>query len=288
MAQISGTRAYAGMDHLRLAADIGGDPQAPPVILLHGGGQTRHSWARAMGGLLAAGYHVINLDARGHGESEWSQSGDYRLETLAKDLRAVIDTLASPPALVGASMGGATALYAIGHSPPGLAAALVLVDIVPRVETAGAEHILQFMRANPHGFATVEDAADTVAAYYPHRPRPADPSGLMRNLRRREDGRLYWHWDPRVIAAPKTAEPPKFAKQLNAAAERVTTPTLLVRGLKSDIVSDAGVADLRRRLPHLEVHDIAQAGHMVAGDRNDVFSQAVAGFLQRHLPVAAG
>lgn len=281
------TEEFTGRDGVRLVADVGGDALAPSVVFLHGGGQTRHSWGSAMRSLLAAGYHVINFDARGHGDSEWSASGDYRMETLAADLRAVIATLDSAPALVGASMGGATALYAMGNAPPGLAAALVLVDIVPQVESAGANRIIEFMRANPEGFANVEEAADTVAAYYPHRPRPADPSGLMKNLRRGADGRLYWHWDPQVIAAPKTAEPPKFAAQLNAAAERVTAPTLLVRGLKSDIVSDEGVADLRRRLPQLEVQDIGGAGHMVAGDRNDVFSNAVADFLGRCVPLSA-
>lgn len=275
------TRHYLGDQGLRLAADVGGDPRWPAVILLHGGGQTRHSWGTAMQELIASGFHVINLDSRGHGDSQWSPDGAYTLERLAADLYAVIATLPAPPVLVGASMGGATALYAIGNRPLPVARALVLVDIVPRVEVEGGRKIGMFMRANPQGFATLEEAADAVAAYYPSRPRPKDSSGLMKNLRLREDGRLHWHWDPQFIRPAPSAEPPQFTDKLHAACAGVRVPTLLVRGLKSDIVSDAGVEELRRHLPQLEVFDVSGAGHMVAGDRNDSFNEAVMGFLRR-------
>lgn len=275
---------YTGLDGLQLAADVGGDPAAPAVVLLHGGGQTRHSWGTAQQALLARGYHVINLDARGHGESDWAADGHYRLEAFAADLAAVVATLPQPPALVGASMGGITALQAVGGD--GLAAtALVLVDVVPRIDPEGGARIAAFMRAHPNGFARLEDAADAVATYYPERPRPKDPGGLMKNLRRRDDGRLYWHWDPRFINQPRQVEPPDFAQRLLDAASKVRIPSLLVRGLKSDIVNDAGVRELQATLPGLTVLDIAGAGHMVAGDRNDAFNDGVLEFLAHHHPV---
>ncbi|MFN8645010.1 MAG: alpha/beta fold hydrolase, partial [Candidatus Binatia bacterium] len=172
---------------MELAVDVGGDPAAPPVVLLHGGGQTRHSWARALRALVQGGYHVLNVDARGHGDSDWSPAGRYEMSDLAADLRAVIGTLRSPPALVGASLGGATALELIGHSPEPLARCLVLVDLVPEAEPEGVRRIHAFMSAHPQGFAGLEEAADAVATYYPHRPRPRDPGGLRKNLRQRED-----------------------------------------------------------------------------------------------------
>jgi pimeloyl-ACP methyl ester carboxylesterase len=276
------TATYTGAQGLRLAADVGGDPSAPAVLLLHGGGQTRHSWGGAMRTLVAQGFHVINLDARGHGDSDWSPDGDYSLPALADDLRAVIGTLRSPPALVGASMGGGTSLYAVGNSTAPIASALVLVDIVPRVEQEGTHKIGAFMTANPGGFANLDEAADAVAAYNPHRPRPNDPSGLMKNLRWREDGRLYWHWDPKFVERPMSSEPPRFMELLVAASRRVRIPTMLVRGLKSDIVSEQGVIELRQLIPHVEVFDVVGAGHMVAGDRNDAFNDAVISFLRRH------
>jgi pimeloyl-ACP methyl ester carboxylesterase len=274
-------------DGLTLVADVGGDTAAPPVILLHGGGQTRHSWSRALEELVAHGYRVINFDARGHGDSDWSPVGEYGFLAMADDLRAIIATLPRPPALVGASMGGATALLAVGTSAQPIAEALVLVDIVPRIDLRGAERIGNFMSARPDGFANLEEAIDAVAAYNPHRPRPADSSGLMRNLRLRH-GRLHWHWDPRFVAQVQSSEPPQFADPLHRAADSVRIPSLLVRGLRSDIVSDVGVAELRMHLPQLEVLDVADAGHMVAGDKNDVFNRGVISFLERYLPTGSG
>jgi len=160
----------------------------------------------------------------------------------------------------------------------------VLVDIVPRMEINGAEKIRGFMRAHPDGFATLEDAADAITAYYPHRPRPKDIGGLRKNLRERDDGRLRWHWDPHVIDGPHTVEPPTFSDALVEASRQVRIPTMLVRGLESDIVGEAGVAALRADLPQLEVFDIAGAGHMVAGDRNDAFNEGILAFLGRQLP----
>ncbi|WP_366515690.1 alpha/beta fold hydrolase [Solimonas marina] len=283
------TRRYVMPSGIEIAADVGGAPSRPAVILMHGGGQTRHSWGGAMRELLRQGYHVINFDARGHGDSSWAPDADYSLTTMANDLRAIIATLPSPPALVGASMGGATSLYACGDAAAKgetLAAALVVVDIVPRVDRKGAEKIAAFMGAHTNGFATLEDASDAVAAYNAHRPRPKDPSGLMKNLRRHADGRLYWHWDPAFVTRASRAEPPQMATLLLEAAGRVRVPTLLVRGMQSDIVSEEGVEEFRRHLQGLEVYDVVGAGHMVAGDRNDAFNEGVIGFLRRHLPEA--
>ncbi|NGY06641.1 alpha/beta fold hydrolase [Solimonas terrae] len=280
-------RRYPVPGGIEVEADVGGDPSRPAVILMHGGGQTRHSWGGALRELLARGFHVINLDARGHGDSDWAPDADYSLQAMTGDLRAVIATLSSPPALVGASMGGITSLYAVGNGEPTLASALVLVDVVPRVDAAGGKKIGEFMRANADGFATLGAAADAVSAYNPHRPRPKDISGLMKNLRLREDGRLHWHWDPRFVNNAARVEPPQFAELLLDAADRVRIPTLLVRGMQSDIVSEAGVEEFRQHLPALEIYDVVGAGHMVAGDRNDAFNDGVIGFLEKHLPVRA-
>jgi pimeloyl-ACP methyl ester carboxylesterase len=278
--ELSVTRTeFVASDQVVLVADVAGKPDSPTVVLLHGGGQTRYSWSGAMRALLAAGYQVINYDARGHGESGWSADGRYTFQIRAGDLRTVLAHVNGPVALVGASMGGITAIQAIseGLRP----AALVLVDIVLRPELRGVERIRKFMTGNPNGFAHIEEAVDAVAAYNPSRPRPKDPSGLLRNLRTGADGRLYWHWDPRMVRAT--------IEEDIAAMERLNTgiqlspsiPTLLIRGLRSDVVSDAGVADFRALLPTLEVFDVAGAGHMVAGDSNDLFNRSALDFLAR-------
>jgi pimeloyl-ACP methyl ester carboxylesterase len=276
---------FIAPDGLILVGDVGGPPDAPAVILLHGGGQTRHSWAGAMRRLVADGYHVVNYDARGHGESGWSPDGNYTAAAMAGDLRAVLASVKGAVALVGASMGGMTSFYTIGSSDRPIAQALVMVDIVLHPRQEGSEHIQKFMTAHNHGFATLEEAADAVAAYNPDRPRPRDPGGLMKNLRLRDDGRLYWHWDPRLLQTQPSAEPPSFTTELVAVSHNVTLPTLLVRGARSDIVDDAGVAEMCRLVPQTEVYEVPGAGHMVAGDRNDAFNEGVIAFLHRHLPL---
>ncbi|WP_176593663.1 alpha/beta fold hydrolase [Sphingobium sp. EM0848] len=288
--RLTHVRSYRAPDGVRLSADVGGPDGAPVIILMHGGGQTRHSWSGATRVLIERGYQVINYDARGHGDSDWSSSGAYTLDDRVADLRAITDTFDGPFVLVGASLGGATSIHAValGLRPQ----AVVLVDIVPHAEMQGVARIVDFMSSNTDGFASLDEAIEAVAAYNPDRPRPNDPSGLMRNLRLKPDGRLYWHWDPQIMANPSVAR--AHHDLLVASADQMARltglPVLLIRGLRSDIVSDTGVAAFRTMMPQLEVVDVAGAGHMVAGDRNDAFNRGVIDFLTRTIPLtqAAG
>ena len=275
-------------DGLTLVGDVGGRQNASAVVLLHGGGQTRHSWVGAMRHLTERGYFVVNYDARGHGDSDWSPDGDYSLNGLASDLRTVLATITGPVALVGASMGGMTSFYAVGSADHRIADALIMVDIALRPAPAGVQKIQQFMTGHHEGFATLAEAAAAVAAYNPDRPRPSGSAGLMKNLRLREDGRLYWHWDPRMMDQRPMPEPPSAANELERVSDRVTVPTLLVRGSHSDIVDDETVAEMRSLVPQLEVFGVPGAGHMVAGDRNDAFNEGVLTFLARHHPTEEG
>src|SRR3954471_8143391 len=80
---------FAGRDGNRLAADVAGADDAPPVVLLHGGGQTRHSWGTTLGVLADRGWRAYSVDLRGHGDSAWATDGDYTLDAFADDVRAV-------------------------------------------------------------------------------------------------------------------------------------------------------------------------------------------------------
>lgn len=272
---------YVARDGVELVADRGGDPAAPAVVLLHGGGQTRHSWSRVIAPLIAAGLQVVNFDARGHGDSDWSPDGAYSLADRADDLATVTADLRVPFILVGASLGGATSIVAIdrGLAPVGL----VLVDIVPEPDAKGIDRILSFMRGNPDGFASVDEAAAAVAAYNPARPRPAASGGLMKNLRAHPDGRLRWHWDPRVIEMGHERLQAVVREAADSLESRSGLAVLLVRGMSSDVVSDAGVAAFQRQFSRLELLDVAGASHMVAGDRNDAFNDGVIAFAMRVL-----
>lgn len=195
---------------------------------------------------------------------------------------AVAAEIDGPLAVVGASMGGTTALRAVSA---GLALdALVLVDIVPRADSKGVEKIVAFMRAHGAGFASLDEAADAVAAYNPGRGAPDSNQGLMKNLRVSDDGRLYWHWDPKLLDIGHTAERAAIEACLDGVRSSAPIPTLLVRGALSDVVTDAGIDHLRAYIPHLEVVETSGAGHMVSGDRNDPFNAALLDFLDRHFP----
>ena len=120
-----------------------------------------------------------------------------------------------------------------------------------------------------------------MALYLPHRRRPSNTSGLLKNLRLR-DGRYHWHWDPRITAESASAsDVSQNMMRLEAAAKALTIPTLLIRGGLSEVVSQASVDHFRSIVPHAEVVDIPDADHMVAGDRNDKFNEAVIAFLDR-------
>ena len=268
-------------DGLTLVGDRRGDPSAVPVLFLHGGGQTRHSWSGAAGRVAAAGWQAVTVDARGHGESDWAE-GDYRLSSFAVDVIAVAAALDRPPVLVGASLGGLTAMLLEGELAPGTAAGVVLVDIIPEMEQAGADRIQAFMSDKVlEGFGSLEEVADAIAAYNPHRPRPDDLDGLRKNLRER-DGRWYWHWDPDFVGGTADFPPAEImdTERLNAAVGAIEVPMLLVRGRMSDLVSRDGVTAFLERFPDVAFADVSGAGHMVAGDRNDAFTAAVMTFLE--------
>jgi pimeloyl-ACP methyl ester carboxylesterase len=276
-----------GRDGLRLRASVLGEPGSPAVVLLHGGGQTRHSWGTTARALAEQGWISYTVDLRGHGESEWPADGDYSLDAFTGDVVEIARQFDAPPALVGASLGGVSSLLAVGEHGDGLARALVMVDVAPRIEHEGAARIGAFMRARlQDGYASLDEVADAIAAYNPHRPRPDDLSGLRKNLRQREDGRWAWHWDPRFMTWREDADIPRGtglidAGRLSSAAQRVRIPTLLVRGKVSDLLSEEGARELLELIPHAEFADVEGAGHMVAGDRNDLFNEAVTSFLTR-------
>jgi pimeloyl-ACP methyl ester carboxylesterase len=196
-------------------------------------------------------------------------------------LQAVLAQIRPQPILIGASLGGLICATAIGESGDHIARALVLVDVTPRVNPQGSRRILNFMSANKNGFGSLEEVAEVVAAYNPHRPRPTDISGLRRNVRE-INGRLYWHWDPQLLSASTSSTAvDEFFNRAQAAATRIRVPTLLVRGVLSDLVGPEEVEWFKRAVPHAQYVDIDGAGHMVAGDRNDAFNGAILEFIDR-------
>ena len=221
------------------------------------------------------------LDQRGHGASGRSPSGHYEPGRFAEDLVEIATTFEQPPVVVGASLGGLAALLAEGVLAPGLFAGIVLVDITPRQEREGVNRIVSFMLDRAvEGFGSLDEAADAVAAYQPHRNRPRDHSGLQKNLRLDADGRWRWHWDPELFNSDNGLHAAQEPGRFVAAAAQLTLPTLLVRGKLSDLVSEETAQEFLELVPHAQFVDVSGAGHMVAGDRNDRFCDAVVEFLE--------
>lgn len=267
-------------DGLRLEAESYG--AGPTILLAHGGGQTRYSWRGVAQAQAEKGWRTVALDLRGHGASDWDPAGDYGLERYGRDIAEVAQQLGGGIHHVGASLGGNAALAAVGRYAPELFRALVLVDVVPQVDKTGVAEVLGFMGSHlDQGFADLDEASRAVSAYRKQAPRPAgQASGLARYLRRRDDGRLVWHWDPAFVRGRRHGRlTPDLAQRLDRDLRNITCPVLLLRGLDSNLVTDEAEAAFRRSAPEALVWHVDDAGHMVVGDNNSQF----AGDLDRFL-----
>ncbi len=282
---------FTGASDNRLFADVHeprGEVHGNPVLLLHGGGQTRHAWGGAARRIADAGHMAFTLDQRGHGDSAWVEDKGYAFDDYAADAVAVCRQITAQtgkrPVLVGASLGGISGLMAEHIGGPDLLAGLVLVDITPHMDADGVSRIQGFMAERmSEGFATLEDAAAAIAAYLPNRAPRRSLDGLAKNLRQGDDGRYRWHWDPAFIDGPRNINHGSETGQqrLIEAARGLTIPVLLVRGQQSELVTEEAVQAFREMVPHADFVDVSGAGHMVAGDRNDAFNDAISGFLDK-------
>jgi epoxide hydrolase-like predicted phosphatase len=309
-------RFAAGAQGGLLALDAFGHAFNPTVVLLHGGGQTRHSWAKTAQQLAEQGFFALAVDMKGHGDSYWDTRPDvprrerYMSAAFAEDLDRLVDALRLPRraggfALVGASLGG---LAILGSRAAKQARAVVLVDVTPRLAHAGVTRIVSFMKKHAD-FATLEDAARAIQAYSPKSGDAsasasaiANPnagasanasaaqaqSGLHKNLRRTPEGRWRWHWDPAFLSdsQPTPQDLELFEKHVMASARGMATPCLLVRGRQTDLVSEDAAKAFVAAMPDARYVDVADAAHMVVGDRNDVFAAETIRFLTPLLPPA--
>ncbi|KPF73341.1 MAG: alpha/beta fold hydrolase [Blastomonas fulva] len=271
-----------------IAALIEGPESGLPVLLAHGGGQTKRAWKRVSAMLAEHGFLSFALDLRGHGDSDWAIDGAYDIVDFAGDLVAIAGGFERRPVLIGASLGGLAGLMAEGEVAPGTFASLTLVDIAPQMEAGGVTRVVGFMEAHAReGFASPEEAAKVISEYLPHRPSRKASSGLAYYLRQKPDGRYYWHWDPAFIDGvmrrhAERSDISDFGRtELDEAASRLALPVHLIRGGSSDLVSPEAVAHFLELVPHAEYSDIADATHMVVGDQNDAFGDAIVEFLMR-------
>jgi len=284
MIETQKTITFKTAKDITIVANAFGNPTDTPVLLLHGGGQTRHSWKKTGERIADQGWYVIAPDARGHGDSSWSSQLHYSFTYIAQDLQHIINSLDQKPVLIGASMGGLTSMMVLAQQPT-TAKALILVDVSPKLEKKGVDRIFKFMAANPEGYESIEAVQTAIASYLPHRKNRGSATGLRKSLRRLPNGNYGWHWDPKILEVWQSLsshrDPSEFDGLFNEVLKKLTIPSLLVRGGISDVVSKETVKELLAMAPHLKYVNIKDAGHMIAGDSNDIFTNALLRFLKQ-------
>jgi len=272
------TVSYRG-DGLELSGEAFGDPEAPPVLFFHGGGQSRNAWRGTARQVGEAGFYGIAFDLRGHGESGWAADGDYHVEAFARDIEVLLTQFTRSITLVGASRGGQAALIG-GSRHPAVIRLIMLADVAPDMPDDGIDGIRQFFAEGAKGYDSLDAAADALAQHL-NQPRVADPARLARSMRQDDTGRWHWHWDP-VAGNDEFLHPPSENEAMLAAAARVTSPLVMVRAELSHLVNDTNTARFMALAPHMTVLTAPGAGHMFTADRNDAFAAQLLAQLARY------
>jgi pimeloyl-ACP methyl ester carboxylesterase len=245
-----------------------GRADRPGVLALHGGGQTAYMFEE-LGKTLRTTHHVIAPDLPGHGDSDSPDSFPMNRHAIAATLPPLLAEFGvDRAAVVGASLGGMTAIT-LAKSHPDLVAAIVLIDVGHRLEEAGVQRIIAFMTKHD-SFASLEEAAEAIAEYAPRRSAARSSSNLQRNLRRRSDGRWVWkHGFGRMHgsqAPPVDQDWREILTGLDDDAREVAVPALVIRGGESDVLTDEGAHDVGSLMPDSRVVVVPDAGHLTAGD----------------------
>ena len=252
-----------------------GEPGAPPLLLLHGGNQTAHS-LDLVSLHLADRYHVLAIDERGHGDSEWARDADYSATAMAEDALAFIDQQRlERPLVMGHSMGGMVTMTLLARRPE-VARAAVFVDVGPEVSGDGADVIRAFVQRNVE-FDDLDEFVERVTAYDPYRSREHVTRTVRYNLLRRSDGK-YISKSDRVLHDPQFRRNGEQGERIAGtpdleAVRALDLPALIVRGGDSNVLTAAGAVRFAEALPQGRLVTVPDCGH-------NVHSQNTRGFLE--------
>jgi pimeloyl-ACP methyl ester carboxylesterase len=275
----AGVRHFVQLGALRCHYLTWGEPARPAVVMLHGFGQSAHTWRRVARHLTDR-YFVVAPDARGHGDSDWATDGDYGQIAMRDDVGRLAGALElSRFVLVGMSMGGISALRFAAQNPDRLPG-LVVIDVSPTVEEEGATQLADFF-SDRLEFDDLDDLVAYVRRFNPERSPEALRATLPANLRTLPDGRLGWKWDPALLGEPGSRLRERKAQmdELWAGVARITCPTLIVQGQSSSILRRENAERLARVIRQGRFVAIGGAGHTVQGDRPQDLASVVAEFL---------
>ncbi|MGF1595563.1 MAG: alpha/beta fold hydrolase [Acidimicrobiales bacterium] len=266
------------MRHQRFHFLEWGDPSNPPLLLLHGGNQSAHSWD-LVSLHLAARWHVYALDQRGHGDSEWTRDSDYSSSEMGLDAAAFIDAIGLEHlVVVGHSMGGQNAMR-LTLSHPERVSALVLVDIGPEVSDDGARVIRRFV-TETREFDDIDHFVSRVQEYDPYRSREHIERTVKYNLLRRADGKYISKHDhgPRLKATGEHRE--RGDRFTLDDVRHLPMPVLVIRGADSNVLTAEAADRLADALTDGRLVTVEAAGHNVHGQNTPGFLAALVPFLE--------
>lgn len=245
-----------------------GRATAPPVVCLHGGGQTAYMFEE-LGAALCERFHVLAPDLPNHGDSDSLDDG-FGAGAIARTLPPLLDEFGIEHSdVVGASLGGMAALI-LAATEPGRVRSISLIDVGHQLEPEGVRKIVDFMSAH-ESFGSLEEAASEIAEYLPQR-KNVRPESLSRNLRQRSDGRWVWkHGFGRQFRGFEPGEHPAdnlddVMAEVQSAVAHVHCSVLVLRGAQSDVLSDRGAEAVIDALPNARLEIVERAGHLAAGD----------------------
>lgn len=273
------------MNGLRLHYLDWGNPDAPPLLLVHGGSTNLHVWDLAAVA-LADRYHIVAFDQRGHGDSDWAPDGGYASDVYVNDLKGVIDALGlAPVLLVGHSMGGSNSL-AFTVTYPEIVCALVMVDAGPGQAEDSTERAIRAAAAGPPA-GSFDAFVETVQGYTPWWPLWQIRRQVRHSVRPLPDGQWTWKGDPVLRNADRrrTRHQSRATTDRWAVWDKVHCPALIVRGALSRILPPESAQEMHARHPNSRLVEIQKAGHRVMEDNPAEFVRALQDFLD---PVVTG
>jgi pimeloyl-ACP methyl ester carboxylesterase len=269
------TRRYVDVGNRKMSVIAWGNSPAE-IVFLHGGAQNAHTWDTLA---LALQMPLVAVDLPGHGRSDWRSDHEYGVSTMAEDVAPVVQQTAPQASmLVGIGLGSSVALLTANRVSPRVER-LVLVDSAPgsglahdkRNPSQAAANVTAFTAE--HHFASFEEALARAVAYNPRRSLESLRRGVIHNGEGMPDGSWRWRWDP-----SQRDDRDYAAGALEKALVRFAGPILLIRGGRSDIVSDELFAAFKERHPSTDLITIQEASHAVQGSHPLELAEAIRSF----------
>lgn len=281
---------YFDSQGLRLHFNDWGNPQAPPLLLVHGGLDHSRSWdhlARA----LRRNFHVVAPDLRGHGDSQWATGSSYSLADHVYDLTCLVKAAGCDKvSIVGHSMGGMVSLTYAGAFPETVSRLVVLDGVTNyparRVKPADVRitewigDLDKLAQRKIHRYASVAEGAERILHRNRHLTREQAAHLATHGLKQNPDGAYVWKFDPYLRARAAY----RLSLEDNIVLwSRITCPTLLVSGSES-FLPDPATAGVMKHFANAKLARIEGAGHWLQHDKPDEVVDLLTTFLAQEEP----